>query len=197
MTELKVQDFHGKQVIDSRDVAQMVERGHNKLMKTIRTYVAYLNEGEIPLVDFFIESSYVDSKGQTRPNYLITQKGCDMVANKLPGKKGVLFTAAYVTAFEEMRQALAAPRQAQFPEGVSLFGLASLVRITRRAILDMGGTPADVGAMIKETFEAVNFPVRPTWQNRFPDRPAFGTVRGWKHKRALETGGKLCYNQHI
>lgn len=37
MNELKVQDFHGKQVIDSRDVAQMVERGHNELMKSIRT----------------------------------------------------------------------------------------------------------------------------------------------------------------
>lgn len=173
MNSLKVQDFHGKQVIDSRDVAQMVERGHNKLMKTIRTYVAYLNEGEIPLVDFFIESSYVDSKGQTRPNYLITKKGCDMIANKTTGKKGVLFTAAYVTAFEEMRQALAAPRQAQFPEGVSLSGLASLVRITRRAILDMGGTPADVGVMIKETFETVNFPVPSYLAKQIPGQTSF------------------------
>ncbi len=159
MNSLKVQDFHGKQVIDSRDVAQMVDRPHSDLMKSIRQYVKYLAEGEISLGNFFVESTYVDGNNQTRPNYLITKKGCDMVANKLPGKKGVLFTAAYVTAFEEMRQALAAPRQAQFPEGVSLSGLASLVRITRRAILDMGGTPADVGAMIKETFEAVNFPV--------------------------------------
>lgn len=63
MTGLKVQDFHGKKVIDSRDVSEMVERGHNELMKTIRIYVAYLNEGEIPLIDFFIKSSYVDNKG--------------------------------------------------------------------------------------------------------------------------------------
>ena len=27
-----------------------------------------------------------------------------MVANKLTGQKGVLFTAAYVTAFEQMRE---------------------------------------------------------------------------------------------
>ena len=32
MNGLKVQDFHGKQVIDSRDVAQMVERDHKELM---------------------------------------------------------------------------------------------------------------------------------------------------------------------
>lgn len=39
MNELKVQDFHGKQVIDSRDVAQMGEREHNALLKTIRSTV--------------------------------------------------------------------------------------------------------------------------------------------------------------
>ena len=91
-----------------------------------------------------------------------------MIANKTTGKKGVLFTAAYVNAFEEMRQALAAPRKAQFPEGVSLSGLASLVRITRRAILDAGGTPQDVCGMIKETFEAVNFPVPSALTKQLP-----------------------------
>jgi len=44
MSELQVQDFHGKKVIDSRDVAQMVEREHNALLKTIRSYCEYLGE---------------------------------------------------------------------------------------------------------------------------------------------------------
>lgn len=159
MNELKVQDFHGKQVIDSRDVAQMVERGHNELMKSIRTYVNYLNEGEIPLVDFFIESTYIDGKGQTRPNFLITKKGCDMVANKLTGKKGVLFTAAYVSAFDEMQRALNAPRMAALPDGVTFSSAVGFMRLARRVMLDMGATPMDVGAMVKETCEAINFPV--------------------------------------
>lgn len=55
MNELKVQDFHGKQVIDSRDVAQMVERPHNDLLKSIRTYSEYLAEGDFSHSDFFIE----------------------------------------------------------------------------------------------------------------------------------------------
>lgn len=168
MNELKVQDFHGKQVIDSRDVAQMVEREHKELMKSIRVYAQYLAEGEIPLGDFFIKSTYLDANNQTRPNFLITKKGCDMIANKTTGKKGVLFTAAYVSAFEEMRNALTATHKVQFPEGVSLSGLASLVRITRRAILDAGGTPHDVCGMIKETFEAVNFPVPTTLTKQIP-----------------------------
>ena len=94
MNELKVQDFHGKQVIDSRDVAQMVGRNHNELLKTIRSYCDYLDQGEIAQVDFFIESTYTDAQNRTYPNFLVTKKGCDMIANKTTGKKGVLFTAA-------------------------------------------------------------------------------------------------------
>ena len=61
MNELKVQD-----------VAQMVEREHKELMKSIRVYAQYLAEGEIPLGDFFIESTYLDANNQTRPNFLIS-----------------------------------------------------------------------------------------------------------------------------
>ncbi len=178
MNGLKVQDFHGKQVIDSRDVAQMVGRNHNELLKSIRTYAQYLREGEIAQSDFFIESIYLNAQNHEMPNFLITKKGCDMIANKTTGKKGVLFTAAYVSAFEEMRQALATPRKAQFPDGVSLTGLASLLRITRRAILDAGGTPQDVCGMIKETFEAVNFPVPSTLTKQLPGQISLFEARG-------------------
>lgn len=103
MNDLQIVSFNGVDVVDSRDVAVMVERSHNELLKTIRIYCEYLNKGEIPLVDFFIESTYVGGNGQERPNYLITKKGCDLIANKMTGEKGVLFTAAYVNAFERMR----------------------------------------------------------------------------------------------
>ena len=159
MNGLKVQDFHGKQVIDSRDVAQMVERNHYELLKSIRQYAQYLNEGEIPVVDFFIESTYQDGKGETRPNFLITKKGCDMIANKTTGKKGVLFTASYVTAFDEMQQALTAPRTPALPDGVTFSNAVGFMRLTRRVMLDMGGTPTQIGMMMKETLETCGFPV--------------------------------------
>lgn len=169
MNELKVQDFHGKQVIDSRDVAVMVDREHNALLKSIRSYCEYLAEGEIAQGDFFIESSYFDGNNQSRPNFLITKKGCDMIANKMTGKKGVLFTAAYVSAFEDMRKALTeAPARLTLPEGVSLSGLARLISITRRAMLDAGSTPLDVCGMIRETYQAVGFPVPSVFPQQLP-----------------------------
>lgn len=161
MNGLKVQDFHGQQVIDSRDVAQMVERNHYELLKSIRQYGEYLADGEIPVGDFFIENTYLDANNQPRPNYLITKKGCDMIANKTTGKKGVLFTAAYVSAFEEMRQALTAPRQPALPDGVTFSSAVGFMRLTRRVMLDMGASPFDVGMMIKQTCEAISFPVPP------------------------------------
>lgn len=107
MNELQVIRHGNVEVVESREVARMVERNHKDLLRDIRGYVDVMeksNERKIAPVDFFIPSTYQDSKGETRPCYLLTKKGCDMVANKMTGEKGVLFTAAYVTAFEKMRQ---------------------------------------------------------------------------------------------
>lgn len=93
---------NGAYVADSREIAASVEKQHSELLKDIRRYIGYLNEGKIPCVDFFIESSYQDSKGEERPCFLITKKGCDMIANKMTGQKGVAFTALYVNAFYAM-----------------------------------------------------------------------------------------------
>lgn len=104
MTQLTIRNKNGKFVADSREIAEMIGRPHNDLIKSIRNYSEYLTKGDFPLSDFFLESSYVDSTGRTLPCYLITRKGCDMVANKMTGEKGVLFTAEYVTKFEEMEK---------------------------------------------------------------------------------------------
>lgn len=91
--------------IDSREVAAMVEKEHGKLLRDIRTYVDYLAEANFGLSEFFLESSYRDVNNKEQPCYLITKQGCEMVANKLTGKKGVLFTARYVKKFNEMEVA--------------------------------------------------------------------------------------------
>lgn len=103
MKELQVIRHGEVEVVDSRDVARMVERHHNELMKTIRSYCEYLGQGDFAQSDFFIPYTYINSQNKEMPCYLLTKKGCDMVANKMTGEKGVLFTAAYVTAFEKMR----------------------------------------------------------------------------------------------
>nr|DAE39000.1 MAG TPA: regulatory protein [Caudoviricetes sp.] len=112
MNELSIIHKNGVDVIDSREVAEVIGKEHRHLIRDIRNYAEIIensNEPNFGLVDFFIPHVYTDSKGEQRPCYLLTKKGCDMVANKMTGEKGVLFTAAYVTAFEKMREAVTSP----------------------------------------------------------------------------------------
>lgn len=113
MLDLTVINSNGKFTIDSREVAEMVEKEHSNLMRDIRGYAEVLDnpDSKLKTANFFIESTYIDKQNQERPCYLITRKGCDMVANKMTGEKGILFTAAYVTKFEEMEKAQKAPIQ--------------------------------------------------------------------------------------
>lgn len=90
------------ETIDSREVAEMVDVTHASLLKKVRNYEEILTKSKLTSLDFFIPSEYKDTKGEIRNCYLLTKKGCEMVANKLTGEKGVIFTAKYVNRFEEM-----------------------------------------------------------------------------------------------
>lgn len=94
----------------------MVEKRHDHLIRDIAGYVEVLEKCTAPKIgvsDFFIEAEYKDPTGRTLPCYYITKKGCDMIANKLTGAKGVIFTAKYVTRFDEMEKQLTAPQLPQ------------------------------------------------------------------------------------
>lgn len=105
MSQLQIIQQNGQLLVDSREVAEMIGKQHHNLLRDIDGYVSILNQNSNLSSDqFFIESSYEAGTGKSYKCYLLTRKGCDMVANKLTGEKGVLFTAAYVTKFEEMEQ---------------------------------------------------------------------------------------------
>ena len=106
MTQLSVFEHDSKLVTESREVAEMVGKRHTDLLRSIDNYNQILLNAKMRSVDFFIPYTYRDSTGRMLPCYLLTRKGCDMVANKMTGEKGVLFTAAYVTKFEEMEKQL-------------------------------------------------------------------------------------------
>lgn len=95
--------------ITSMEVAEMVEKDHSKLLRDIRVYCEKLAEAKIGLGDFFTESTYKDANNQSRPCFNVTKKGCEFIANKLTGSKGVAFTARYINRFHEMEQQLENP----------------------------------------------------------------------------------------
>lgn len=118
------------EVVDSRQVAAMIDKRHDNLLRDIQGYCDVLekngllkneesNQSKIAPVDFFIPSTYINSQNKEQPCYLLTKKGCDMVANKMTGEKGVLFTAAYVTAFEAMKKELGTKRVPAIPDDLT------------------------------------------------------------------------------
>lgn len=91
-----IKQVNNKLTVDSREVAEMTWKAHDKLLRDIRGYIKVLDQSPILVTaHFFIESTYENNNNQSYPCYLVTKKGCDMVANKMTGKKGVLFTATY------------------------------------------------------------------------------------------------------
>uniref|UniRef100_UPI0011A82C7B Rha family transcriptional regulator n=2 Tax=Bacillaceae TaxID=186817 RepID=UPI0011A82C7B len=104
---LQVIEQNGQLLVDSREVAEMVEKRHADLVRSIESYLVVIGQNaKLRSDNFFIESTYQAGTGKLYKHYLLTKQGCEMVANKMTGEKGVLFTAAYVTQFNEMEQNL-------------------------------------------------------------------------------------------
>lgn len=104
MQELQVLEQNNELYVDSREVAEMVGKQHKNLIRDIENYESViLQSSKLSLDDYFIQSTYLGGNNQNYKHYLLTKKGCDMVANKMTGEKGILFTATYVNAFHEMQ----------------------------------------------------------------------------------------------
>ena len=111
-----------QQKLDSLEVAEMVGKAHNKLMRDIRDYIDQLGESKIGHTDFFSESTYTTAQNKVLPCYLITKEGCEFIAHKLTGVKGTEFTAKYIKRFHQMENVI----KEHVPQGKELLALAVL-----------------------------------------------------------------------
>ncbi len=107
--------------ITTLEIAGMMEISHrdvlNKLQGTVDKNGNIKQTGIIPVLtkanfrlsDYFIPSTYKDTSGKENKCYNVTKLGCDFLANKFTGEKGILFTARYVKRFDEMEQKIKNP----------------------------------------------------------------------------------------
>ena len=116
----ELQTINNSKTLDSIKVAEMLGKEHKQLLREIRTHIQVLTSENLSPVDFFINSSYLDNKGEERPCFSITKMGCEMLGNKLQGAKGTLFTAKYVKAFNQMEQAIQSPKELTALEQLNL-----------------------------------------------------------------------------
>lgn len=89
--------------IPSTEVAEMVGRDHNEVLKDLRRIIAQLGEGNLPQ-SYFIESTYTNSQNKQQPCFLLTKKGCELYGTRMTGEKGTHFAVKYIERFNEMEQ---------------------------------------------------------------------------------------------
>ena len=93
--------------ISSREVAEMMEVEHKNLLKKIDGINKALTSSKVSSLKYWVEGSYIDGKGETRREFLITKRGCEFLAHKTTGTKGNLFTDKYMDRFEQMKDYIA------------------------------------------------------------------------------------------
>ena len=89
--------------ITSIEVAEMVGKTHDNVLKDIRRIIEQL--GAVKSYEsYFIESTYTNTQNKELPCYLLTKKGCDLFATRMTGSKGTQFAVAYIERFNEMER---------------------------------------------------------------------------------------------
>ena len=163
MNDLTIIRQNGGCYIDSREVAELIGKRHHDLLRDIGRYRNYMDnstESKIAFSGFFLESSYLDPTGRTLPCYLLSKMGCEMVANKLTGEKGVLFTAAYVEKFNEMEAAERAELEALASIPAPRLGeYNACARIIVRALNNIGTSPVQVVKFLRGVYEPLGIAV--------------------------------------
>lgn len=145
-----------KNTITTLEVAEMMETEHSKIIRKLegskdrKGFIQILNEAQMGVVDYFIKSSYVDAKGEERPCYEVTKLGCDFLANKSTGEKGVLFTARYVKKFYEMEHGA---QQAFYIDSSTLKGVSSTGNLIRNSMKDQDSSPYEVTMVLDSLFK--------------------------------------------
>ena len=98
-----------KQTLDSREVAEMMEIEHSKLLRKIDNItkdVIEVTEAKNGLSEYWVSATYKDASGKENRKFEITRKGCEFLANKTIGKKGNIFTYKYIERFHAMEDQL-------------------------------------------------------------------------------------------
>lgn len=114
-----------EQTITTLEIAEMMGMRHDRVLRKLEGQdvrgkhtegiIEILTHHNLGASDYFIPSTYKDESGKENKCYKVTKLGCDFLANKFNGEKGIVFTARYVKRFTDMEKAIK-KSQAALPE---------------------------------------------------------------------------------
>lgn len=93
--------------ISSREVAEMMEVQHKHMLEKIDKLNEILKSRNLGCSKYWTEGTYKQQgNGKECREYQVTKRGCELIAHKTEGEKGVMFTVKYMERFEEMENQL-------------------------------------------------------------------------------------------
>ena len=137
-----------KTTLTTLEVAEMMETSHNDILRKLegrkdrKGYIEILSESQMAVSDYFVPSAYKDASGKENKCYEVTRLGCDFLANKSTGEKGVLFTARYVKRFYDMEN-----QAKQIPLTEHPGEVANLIKILSNRMDKQGSAPYEAVEM--------------------------------------------------
>lgn len=136
--------------ITTLEIAEMMEMKHYQVLEKLegtkksKGIIEILGDHEIMVSKYFIESSYKDTSGKENKCYLVTKLGCDFLANKFTGEKGILFTVKYVERFNDMEHQIN-----QLPLTERPGEVANLINVLSRIMKNQGTAPYKIAENTK------------------------------------------------
>ena len=116
MTKDEIGFENNTNTITTLEIAEKMELEHWQILRKLEGtknqdgstkqvgIIQILTNNKIVVSDYFIPSTYKDASGKENKCYKVTKMGCDFLANKFNGEKGIIFTARYVKRFDEMER---------------------------------------------------------------------------------------------
>ncbi len=98
---INIKNKDGKMVVSSREVANNFGKRHTEVLRAIKNK---LTDAKLRSLNYFIENTYLDEKGETRKEYLITRDGFSFLVMGFTGRKADAWKIIYIEAFNKMEQ---------------------------------------------------------------------------------------------
>ena len=103
--EIILKEVNGEVTANSRDVAERFDKQHKHVLDKITQLEAEIQPAENS-ARYFIRSEYVDLKGESRKEYLLSRDGFSLIVMGFTGKKALEWKLKYIEAFNKMEEAI-------------------------------------------------------------------------------------------
>ena len=178
--------------ISSREVAEMMELRHTDLIRKIDKITKTLENAKMRFQKYWIESTYkVEGNNKTYKEYLVSKEGCEFLAHKSTGEKGILFTHRYMERFKEMEQIIEqGPQQV-----VSTDQIAQMINeaVTKQVMVMMN----PIIDRLDKIVQGVNVPRSEQLTFDTSDLPYTATNIGKKINRTASVTNKILLQRGI